>query len=115
MNATASKASRKITVEYPGGFREEAQSVDDGQARLSKSSHTGKIKVSSADQNEHGKSVNYREYREAGPEGRGWYFAGRIYIANKERIELPAKCPTCSLSRGHDGECVQIRRAGGAE
>lgn len=72
----------QITVEYPGGFSEPAESLDDAQARLMKSSHTAKIEVESeGKQGHHGKTISYREYRATGPDGKGWYFAGRIYIS----------------------------------
>lgn len=63
----------QITVEYPGGFSEKVSSVIEAEERLRESSDTGVIE---ADPEDLGR---YREHRECGPDGPGWYFAGRLY------------------------------------
>ena len=65
----------KITVAYPYGYSEPAQSMQDAEKRLRESSDTGKIE---ANPTEPGK---YREWREAGFVGTGWYYAGTIFVS----------------------------------
>jgi hypothetical protein len=64
----------KITVEYPFGFIETAPSVSVAEHRIRESSHTGTIEPDTSDPG------RYQEYRDIGPDGEGWYFAGRIHI-----------------------------------
>jgi hypothetical protein len=65
----------KITVSYPYGYSEPAHSMQDAERRLRESSDTGKIE---ANPETPGK---YREHREAGFNGPGWYYAGTIFIS----------------------------------
>lgn len=65
-------SKKSFIVSYRYGFSETVTSMSTAKRRLLDSAHTGKIEIDPDD------SEKYREYRDTGPDGPGWYFVGRI-------------------------------------
>ena len=65
----------KITVSYPNGYSEPAKSLRDAERLLRESSDTGEIEQNPT------APGRYREFRQTGFVGPGWYYAGTIFIS----------------------------------
>jgi hypothetical protein len=70
----AARDAGQVTVSYPYGFSEQVPTVADAEKKLRESSHTGEIEADPKD------AGRYQEYRDFGPDGPGWYFAGRVFL-----------------------------------
>lgn len=67
----------KITIEFPHGYLEQVATLHEAETKIKESriSDEGEMRVT-----RDGMTIKYEEYRCTGPDGSGYYFAGKITV-----------------------------------